>query len=56
MSKSKHNKHRDFLYEDEDEIPYSRIREENKNRRKQKRMKAALKTKNIDQLLRYEDE
>lgn len=49
MSKSRHNKFRDW--DDEDDLSYSKAREENKNRRKQKKLKAALKTKNIDELI-----
>ena len=57
MSKSKHNKFRNDWNEEED-ISYSKSREELRNRRKQKRMKSALKTRNIDELMRqtYEEE
>lgn len=54
MSKSKHKKYYDYL--DEEEISYSESKEQSKNRRKQKRIKNALKTKNIDDLIRYEEE
>jgi hypothetical protein len=54
MSKSKHYKF--DSWNDEEDISYSKIREENKKRRKQKRMKSALKTRNIDELIRYEDD
>jgi hypothetical protein len=54
MSKSKHTKYRDNDYNDDDEISFSKAREEIKNRRKQKRIKAALRTKNIDDLIKYE--
>jgi hypothetical protein len=50
MSKSKHYKFNDW--NDEEDISYSKAREENRNRRKQKKMKAALKTRNIDELIR----
>jgi len=39
----------DFLYENQN-------REESRKRRQQKRMKNALRTKNIDALLEYEDD
>jgi len=57
MSKSKHRKHNDW-YDDyeEDDFYSSKQREENKNRRKMKRMKAALRTKDIDTLMRYDEE
>lgn len=54
MSKSKHNKFKDD-YEDDD-MSYSKVREENQKRRKQKRLKAALKTRNINDLMRFDDE
>lgn len=56
MSKSKHYKF--DSWNEEEDISYSRVREENKNRRKQKKMKAALKTRNIDELIRqtYDEE
>lgn len=50
MSKSKHYKF--DTWNEEEDISYSKIRDENKKRRKQKRMKAALKTRNIDELIR----
>jgi len=54
MSKSKHKKYYDYL--DEDEVSFSESKEQSKNRRKQKRIKNALKTKNIADLIRYEEE
>lgn len=56
MSKSKHNKFRDSDYNDDDDYSFSKTREEIKNRRKQKRIKAALRSKNIDDLIRYEND
>lgn len=53
MSKSQHNKYRNDWNEEED-ISYSKNREEMKRRRKQKRLKSALKTRNIDELIRFE--
>lgn len=55
MSKSKHKKYDDW-YETDEDFSFTKQREENKNRRKMKRMKAALKTRDIDTLLRYEED
>lgn len=53
MSKSKHK--RDYNnYDDDEFVSYNKVREENKKRRRQKRVKAALKTKDIDSLIRYD--
>ena len=58
MSKSKNSKYKSYWdNEDLDEnFSPSKYKEERKNRRRQKRMRAALKTKNITQLMEYEDD
>jgi hypothetical protein len=52
MSKTRKHYARDDMYEDhEDFLEYS-----NRNKRKEKRLQSALKTRNIDELLDMEDE
>lgn len=53
MSKSKNNK---FFRNDDEEISPSKYNEDKKNKRKQKRILAAIKSKNISKLIEYEDE
>ena len=48
MSKSRHNKFKDW--DDGDDSSYNKAYKD-QNRRKQKKLKAALKTKNIDELI-----
>lgn len=48
MSKSRHNKFRDW--DDEDDSSYNKAYKD-QYRRKQKKLKAALKTKNIDEII-----
>lgn len=53
MSKSKHTKYYDV---DEDEASSLKAKDEYRNRRKQKKLKNALRAKNIDDLVRYDEE
>jgi hypothetical protein len=52
MSKSKNTKY----FHDEEEISPSKYNEDKKNKRKQKRILAAIKSKNISKLIEYEDD
>ena len=57
MSKSKHNKFNDYNWSDEEEyVSSSQLRQEKKEKRRQKRLNAALKTKDINKLLEYEED
>lgn len=55
MSKSRHNKNFNY-FDEEDDFNGNKFRQEHRDRRKQKRMKRALKTKNIDELIRCDDD
>lgn len=57
MSKSKHNKFNDYNWSDDEEfISSSQLRQEKKEKRRQKRLNAALKTKDINKLMQYEED
>lgn len=59
MKNSKHKTFKKSKYNDEyddEEISYRDIHNENKNKRRLKRLNNALKTKNIDELMQVEDE
>lgn len=58
MSKNKKSSRHDYYdYEYEDDYVDSKAhKQEKRDRRNQRRMKNALKTKNIDDLMRYEEE
>ena len=56
MSKNKRKQKISYDEYDEDFLYENQNREESRKRRQQKRMKNALRTKNIDALLEYEDD
>ena len=58
MSKTNYKNYRieERNYNDGEEIPLSELKKKDKDKRKKKRFDRALKTKNIDELLNYEDE
>ena len=49
------NKFRDFDYGDDEYSEDSFLKEEKKKRRNQRKLKTALKTKNITEIVSYED-
>ena len=55
MSKSKHSKKQDYNYDDEYEDSYN-SRESKPDKRKQRRIDHALRTKNVQELMDYEDD
>ena len=50
------NKFKDYGYEYDEYNDESVLKEEKKKRRKQRKIKTALKTKNIQELMSYEDD
>lgn len=50
------NRFKDFDYEYDEYNDDSFLKEEKKRRRKQRKLKTALKTKNIQEIMSYEDE
>lgn len=50
------NKFKDYDYEYDEYHDEGVLREEKKKRRKQRKIKTALKTKNIQELMSYEDD
>ena len=56
MSKSKNTRYNQFNEDLEEEISFSKYNEERKNKRRQKRINAALKTKDINKLMAYDDD
>lgn len=59
MKNSKHKAFKKSKYydeRDEEEVSYRDIHNENKNKRRLKRLNNALRSKNIDELVQVEDE
>lgn len=56
MSKHKRKDYNDYNDYDDEFYDDTSYREKKKERRKERRIKTALKTKNIDELMKYEDE
>ena len=55
MGKSKNNKYNRW-YEDEDDISRSKFEEQKKIKKKQKLLNAALKCKNVNRLMEFDDQ
>jgi hypothetical protein len=56
MSKSKNTRYNQFNEDLDEEVSFSKYNEERKNKRRQKRINAALKTKDINKLMAYNDD
>lgn len=56
MSKSKNTRYNQFNKDLDEEVSFSKYNEERKNKRRQKRINAALKTKDINKLMAYDDD
>ena len=56
MSKSKNTRYNSDHYDQDEEISFSKYNEERKHKRRQKRLNAAIKTKDIKKLMEYDDD
>jgi hypothetical protein len=56
MSKSKNTRYNSDHYDQDEEISFSKYNEERKHKRRQKRLNAAIKTKDIRKLMEYDDD
>ena len=56
MSKSKNTRYNQFNDDLDEEVSFSKYNEERKNKRRQKRLNAALKTKDVNKLMEYDDD
>lgn len=56
MSKSKNTRYNQFNDDLDEEVSFSKYNEERKNKRRQKRLNAALKTKDVSKLIEYDDD
>lgn len=56
MSKSKNTRYNSYDLDLDEELSFSKYNEERKNKRRQKRINAAIKTKDISKLMEYDEE